>query len=185
MLNENLVRSKMQAVLDLVSADIASVRAGRVSPSLVSDLLVTVYGGQQRLKIQELATISVLDAQTLEIEPWDKSIIGEIRQGILASGLNLNPIISGEKIRIVVPPMTSEDREKYLKLVSTKLEAGRVMIRQIRGDFMKEIQRSFENKEMGEDDKFDQEKKLQEITDEFVRLINELGEKKKEELMQV
>lgn len=185
MLDEKVVRSKMQVVLDLISSDIASVRAGRVSPSLVSDLLVSVYGGQQRLKVQELATISVLDSQTLEIEPWDKAIIGEIRQGILASGLNLNPIISGEKIRIFVPPMTSEDREKYLKLVSTKLEAGRVMIRQIRSDFMKEIQKSFENKEMGEDDKFDQEKKLQEITDEFVGLINELGAKKKEELMQV
>lgn len=185
MLDEKLARSRMQEVLDLVSADIASVRVGRVSPNLVSDIEVSVYGGQQRLKVQELATISVLDPQTLEVDPWDKSIIGEIRQGILASGLNINPIISGDKIRIVIPPITSEDREKYLKLVSTKLEAGRVMIRQIRGDLLRDIQKSFENKEMGEDDKFSQEKRLQEITDEFIDLINQLGEKKKEELMEI
>lgn len=185
MLDEQLVRSRMQGVLDLVSADVASVRAGRISPSLVSDVEVLVYGGQQKLKVQELATISVLDAQTLEVEPWDKSIIGEIKQGILASGLNVNPIISGDRIRIVIPPMTSEDRERYLKLVSTKIEAGRVMIRQIRGDFIKDIQKSFDNKEMGEDEKFDQERKLQEITDEFISLVNQLGERKKEELMQI
>jgi len=175
----------MQQVVDLVVSDIASIRVGRATPSLVEDLSVLVYGGQQKLKVQELATISVLDPQTLEIEPWDKSIIGEIRQGILSAGIGLNPVISGEKIRITIPPLTTEDREKYLKLLSAKLESGRVMIRQIRAGFLKEIQKSFEEKEIGEDEKFSQEKRLQEITDEFIAKINEQGEKKKEELTQL
>jgi len=184
-MDESSLRTKMQQVVDLVVSDIASIRIGRATPSLVEDLSVLVYSGQQKLKIQELATISVLDPQTLEIEPWDKSIIGEIRQGILSSGIGLNPVISGEKIRINIPPLTTEDREKYLKLLSAKLESGRVMIRQIRAGFLKEIQKSFEEKEIGEDEKFSQEKRLQEITDEFIAKINEHGEKKKEELIQL
>ena len=184
-MDESSLRTKMQQVVDLVVSDIASIRIGRATPSLVEDLSVLVYSGQQKLKIQELATISVLDPQTLEIEPWDKSIIGEIRQGILSSGIGLNPVITGEKIRINIPPLTTEDREKYLKLLSAKLESGRVMIRQIRAGFLKEIQKSFEEKEIGEDEKFSQEKRLQEITDEFIAKINEHGEKKKEELIQL
>jgi len=184
-MDESSLRTKMQQVVDLVVSDIASIRIGRATPSLVEDLSVLVYGGQQKLKIQELATISVLDPQTLEIEPWDKSIIGEIRQGIISAGIGLNPVISGEKIRINIPPLTTEDREKYLKLLSAKLESGRVMIRQIRAGFLKEIQKSFEEKEIGEDEKFREEKRLQEITDEFIAKINEQGEKKKEELTQL
>lgn len=184
-MDESSVREKMQQVLDLVVSDISSLRVGRASPSLIEGLSVLVYGGQEKLKIQELATISVVDPQTLEIEPWDKSIIEEIRKGILTSDLNLNPIVSGDKIRINIPPLTTEDRERYLKLLSAKLESGRVMIRQIRAGFLKEIQKSFEDKEIGEDEKFNREKRLQEITDEFIFQINERGEKKKEEITSI
>lgn len=184
-MDESSVREKMQQVLDLVVSDISSLRVGRASPSLIEDLSVLVYGGQEKLKIQELATISVVDPQTLEIEPWDKSIIEEIRKGILTSDLNLNPVVSGDKIRINIPPLTTEDRERYLKLLSAKLESGRVMIRQIRAVFLKEIQKSFEDKEIGEDEKFNREKRLQEITDEFIFEINERGEKKKEEITSI
>lgn len=185
MLDESQVKSRMQQVLDLVVSDISSIRVGRATPALVEGLQVLVYGGQQKLKINELATISVLDSQTLEIDPWDKSIIGEIKQGILSAGIGLTPVINGEKIRISIPPLTSEDREKYIRLLSAKLESGRVMIRQIRAGFLKEIQRAFEEKEIGEDEKFAQEKNLQEITDDFIAKINEQGEKKKEELSQI
>ncbi|BCX14987.1 MAG: ribosome-recycling factor [Patescibacteria group bacterium] len=185
MLDESQVRSKMQQIFDLVASDIASIRVGRATPSLVEDLSVLVYGGQQKMKVQELATIYVIDPQTLEIDPWDKSIIGEIRKGIIAAGVGLNPIIAGEKIRISIPPLTTEDRENYLKLLSAKLESGRVMIRQIRAGFLKDIQKWFEEKQISEDEKYADEKRLQEITDEFIEKINNQGEKKKEELTQL
>jgi len=169
----------------LVVSDIASIRTGRATPALVEDLHVAVYGGQQKLKIQELATISAPDIQTLVIEPWDKSIIGEIRQGIVAANIGLNPVIDAEILRISLPPLTSEDREKYVKLLSTKLENGKIMIRQVRGDFMHEIKKAFEVKELSEDEKFGQEKSLQEITDEFIDKIEEDGERKKQELLQI
>ena len=184
-MDEVQVRLRMQQVLDLVISDAASIRTGRATPKLVEDLQVAVYGGQQKLKIMELATISTVDAQTLTIAPWDKSVIGEIRQGILAANIGMNPSMDGEIIRISFPPLTTEDREKYVKLLSAKLENGRIMIRQIRGEVMHDIKKGFESKEITEDEKFGQEKKLQEITDEFIKMIEDLGEKKKHELLQV
>lgn len=184
-MDETLARSKMQQVLNLITSDISSLRTGRATPSLVENIICPAYGGTQRLKVQELATITAPDPQTLNISPWDKSIIGDIRKGIMEANVGLNPIIDGEILRIAFPPLTTEDREKYVKLLSQKLENGRIMIRQIRGDIMQEIKKKFEAKEVTEDEKFDQEKKTQEITDEFVNKINEMGEKKKQELLQI
>ncbi len=184
-MEESAIRSKMQQVLDLITSDIGSIRTGRATPFLVEGLTVAVYGGTQKLRIVELASIASPDPQTLVIDPWDKSIIGEIRQGILAANVGMNPMIDGEILRISFPPLTTEDREKYVKLLSTKLENGRIMIRQVRAEGMHEIKKKFEAKELSEDEKFGQEKRLQEITDEFIRKIDETGERKKQELLQI
>lgn len=175
----------MQSTLDVIASDIAGIRTGRASPSLVENIVCPAYGGTQRLKVMELATIGAPDPSQIVITPWDKSIIGDIRKGILEANIGLNPSIDGEIIRIVIPPMTTEDREKYVKLLSGKLENGKVAIRQVRADEMKNIKDGFEKKEITEDDKFSFEKKLQEITDEFIKKIDEAGEKKKAELLQI
>ena len=184
-MDESSIRSKMQKVLDLFVTDLSSVRTGRATTAVVTDLEVAVYGGQQKLKIQELANVSSPDAQTIVIEPWDKSIIGEIKKGIQAANIGINPAIDGEIVRISFPPLTSEDREKYAKLISTKIESARVMVRQVRGEQLKAIQKGFEEKEVTEDEKFDLEKSLQGITDEFIKDIEQTGEKKKNELLQL
>jgi ribosome recycling factor len=184
-MDDSSVRSKMQQVISLVITDIASIRSGRATPAIVEDLEILAYGGQQKLKINELATISASDAQSIIIDPWDKSIIGEIKQGIDAANAGLTPNIDGEIIRINFPPLTTEDREKFIKLLSSKLENGRIMVRQIRGEAMHGIKKMFEEKELSEDEKFNQEKKLQEITDNFVEKINKAGEAKKQELLKL
>jgi len=184
-MDETLLRSKMQAAVELVTSDIGAIRTGRATPALVEGLVIAVYGGTQKLKVQELATISAPDAQSLVIDPWDKSIIGEIRQGIAAANIGMNPMIDGELIRVTMPPLTTEDREAYSRLLSTKLENGRVMIRQLRGDAMHEIKKQFEEKELSEDEKFAQEKRLQEVTDEFIGKLDEAGEKKRQELLSI
>lgn len=184
-MDEISTRSKMQQVLDLVASDIGGIRTGRATPALVEGIEIAVYGGTQKLKLIELATISAPDTQSLVIDPWDKSVIGEIRQGIMVANIGMNPSIDGELIRIVLPPLTTEDREKYVKLLSTKLENGRVMIRQARGEAMHDIKNKFEAKEISEDEKFGQEKRLQEMTDEHVAKIEEVGEHKKQELLQI
>jgi ribosome recycling factor len=171
--------------VNAVAGDVAGVRTGRASPALVENIIVPAYGGTQRLKVVELGSISASDPTQIVISPWDKSIIGDIRKGIMEANVGLNPSIDGEVIRIVIPQMTTEDREKYVKILSTKLENGRVMIRQVRADEMHEIKKKFEAKEITEDDKFGAEKKLQELTDSFIAKIEEMGEKKKAELLQI
>ena len=175
----------MQGVFDLVVSDITSIRTGRATPGLVENIIVDAYGGAQKLKIQELGTITTPDPQTIEIDPWDKSIVGEIRKGVESANVGLNPSIDGEIIRISIPPMTTENREKYVKLLSTKLEGGRVMARQIRGEIMREIRDMFDKKEISEDEKVRQEKLLQKITDEYVDKIDDAGKKKEEEILKV
>lgn len=184
-MDESAVTARMQATLELLSTDISTIRTGRANSSLVSDIVVMVYGGQQRMKVMEVGTITTPDPQTIIIDPWDKSIIGDIRKGIEAANVGLSPAIDGQIIRISLPPLTTEDREKYVKLLSVKLENSRVMIRQVRGDFMHEIKKSFEAKEMSEDEKFAKEKKLQELTDQFIEKVEQMGEKKKQELLQI
>lgn len=184
-MDETSVKNKMQSAVDSLATDIAGIRTGRATPALVENIVVPAYGGTQRLRIQELATITAPDPTSIIINPWDKSIIGDIRKGILEANVGMNPSIDGEVIRIAMQPLTTEDREKYVKILSQKLETGRVSVRQLRADEMHEIKKKFEAKELTEDEKFGQEKKLQEITDLFIAKIEEMGEKKKAELMQL
>lgn len=151
-MDTNLISSKMQKVVDSVVSDISGIRTGRATPSLIENVICPAYGGTQSLRVLELASITAPDTQTLVISPWDKSIIGDIRKGILEANIGMNPSIDGEVIRIVFPQLTTEDREKYVKLLSQKLENGKVMIRQIRADEMHDIKKGFEAKEITEDE---------------------------------
>lgn len=184
-MDEPQISSKFQKVLDLVMSDLTSIRTGRANPALVEGIVVPAYGGTQRLKINELASITTPDAQSIVIDPWDKSIIGDIRKGIEMANVGLNPSIDGEIIRLIIPPMTGEDRQKYVKLLSTKIENGKIMLRQIRGDVMHDIKEKFEAKELSEDEKFAAEKSLQDQTDEFVAKLVAMEESKKAELLQI
>lgn len=184
-MEEQVLQSSMQKVLDNLVRELSGIRTGRATTGLVSDVMVTVYGGAQHLRIMETASITVPEPTQIIIEPWDKSIIGEIRQGILAANIGLNPTIDSDKIRISIPPLTTEDRERYVKLLHGKLEESRVAVRQVRGDMMQKIKKQLEAKEITEDDKFADEKKVQDVTDKFIQNIEELGQKKEVELRTV
>ncbi|AKM83369.1 ribosome recycling factor [Candidatus Woesebacteria bacterium RIFOXYC1_FULL_31_51] len=184
-MDETQVTSKMQRVVDLVVSDISGIRTGRATPSLVENINCPAYGGTQVLKVIELASISAPDTQTLVISPWDKSIIGDIRKGILEANIGMNPSIDGEIIRISFPPLTTEDREKYVKILSGKLENGKVLIRSVRADEMHLIKKNFEDKKITEDEKKDAETKIQELTDLYIGKIESLGEAKKSDLLQI
>lgn len=181
-MDEAQLSSKMQQALDLVAQEARSIRTGRATPALVEDIIVDAYGGQQRLTVKELASINAPDPYSLVVAPWDQSIIGDIKKGIEKANVGLTPVIAGEAIRINLPPLTQEDRENYIKLLHQQLEEGRVMIRQIRQEAMQEIRDAFEKKELSEDEKALQEKRVQEITDEFIGKIDELGKAKEAEL---
>src|SRR5581483_7646369 len=114
-MDEQEVKKRMQAALDALANTISSIRTGRAAPAMIQNLEVMVYGGTQRLRILEVASVTATDPQTLVIDPWDKSIIGEIKKGIEAANIGMNPSIDGEVIRISFPPLTTEDREKFVK----------------------------------------------------------------------
>lgn len=184
-MDEASLKSKMQRVLDSLISDISGIRTGRATPSLVENIICPAYGGTQRLRVMEVASITAPDPSQLVISPYDKSIIGDIKKGILEANIGMNPNIDGEIIRIIMPPMTTEDREKYVKILSQKLEVGKVSVRSVRADEMHELKKKFEAKEITEDEHKLFEKKTQEITDEFIKKIEEAGEKKKIDLMQI
>jgi len=181
----NESKEKMQKVLDVVKSDLSTVRTGRATPSLVENITISAYGGTQRLKVIELASVTASDPQTLLITPFDQTVIGEIRKGIQEANVGFNPVIDGQVIRISIPLLSQERREELVQLVNQKLEGGRIQIRQLRHEAMQQIKKEESDKSMSEDERIAQEKEVQKITDEIISQIDELGEKKKEELMQV
>lgn len=184
-MDQSGISSKMQKVVEVLRADLSTVRTGRAAPSLVENIVVSVYGGTTRLRILELAHVSSSDSQTLVITPFDPSIIGEIQKGIEIANVGLNPGVDGQIIRISVPPLSEERRKELIALVNQKLEGGKIQVRQIRHEAMAEIKKQFNDKKVSEDDVMRLEKEAQKITDDTILEIENLGKRKEEELMQI
>jgi len=181
-MNLDIVKQKMAKVLDVLRSDLATVRTGRATPSLIENIFLSVYGGTQKLKLMELATITTSDSQTLVITPFDASIIGEIQKGIIEANVGLNPSNDGQVIRISIPQLSEERRKELIHLMHQKLENGRIMIRQIRHEAMTDIKKQ---KEVSEDEISRLEKEIQKLTDELILDIDGMGKKKEEELLQI
>ena len=181
----NGIKTQMKQSLSVVTDDVNKIRVGRANPSMVENLMVAAYGGTQSMRIMEVASIVVEDAQTLVVKPWDQSIIGEIAKAINTSDLGLNGSIDGQLIRIKIPPLTEDRRKEFVKLLGTKLENGRVTLRQIRHDAMGDLKKMFDDKGIGEDEKFRLEKEIQKITDDFIGQLDQVGKDKETELMTV
>ncbi len=175
----NSAREKMKKAIEVTRTDLTSIRSGRATPALVENIVIMAYGGTQRLRVVEMATISTTDAKTLVIAPYDISTIGDIEKGILAHSAGLTPVVDKEIIRITIPLLSEERRHEYIKLAKAKLEAGKVMIRQVRGDAMKSL------KDLPEDERKHGEKLVQELTDEMIADIDTMGAHKEAELLQV
>lgn len=178
----DILKEKMRKVLEVLRADLATVRVGRATPSLVENIVINAYGGAQKLRVLELATIGTSDSQTLLITPFDASIIGEIQKGIQEANVGLTPTIDGNVIRISIPPLSEERRAELIKLMHQKLEGGRIMIRQVRHEVMIEIKKQFNSEE---DEMMRLEKEIQRSTDEIVGEIEVMGKKKEEELTRI
>ncbi|MBI2621797.1 MAG: ribosome recycling factor [Candidatus Levybacteria bacterium] len=175
------VRDKMRKAVEILRADIATIRTGKAAPSLVENIQVSVYSGASKLKVMEVATVNSTDPHTLVLTPFDASIIEEIRKGIMESGAGLNPASDGQIIRITIPPLSEERRQELIHLMKQKLENGHIMIRQARHEAMAEIKKAH----LPEDEKDRAEKEIQRATDDFVGEIDALGKKKEEELLQI
>jgi|SRR5581483_1122950 len=177
----NAIKQKMQKAIEVLKGDLATIRTGRATPALVENVVISAYGGAQRLKVMELATIGVTDSHTIVLTPFDQSIIGDITKGILENNVGLSPVIDGNIIRISIPPLSEERRGEFVKLMHQKLEGGRVMIRQVRHEAMGDVKKA----DLAEDETKRLEKQIQELTDDSMAEIEILGEQKEKELMQI
>lgn len=183
MFSFNDFQTRAQKVVEHIQQDISTLRTGRANTSLLDPVMVEAYG--TRMKVHEVANVAAPDANLLTITPWDRSMLEAIEKGIAASGLNFNPVNNGEMIRIAIPPLTEERRQEMVKLLSQKIEAGKVMLRNLRGDVRKEIEMMKEEDGVSEDDvkswMADLDKKVKDIEVQ----IDELKKKKEAELLKI
>lgn len=179
------VRDKMMKAIKILEEDLATIRTGRATPALVENLDISAYNNTTHLKLKEMATITTDGARMLVIAPFDPSVIRDIERGISSANLGFTGAVDGSIIRISIPPLTDERRQQYIKLCHAKVEGGRVMVRQVRHEFMADLKRQFEAKEIGEDDKKSLEKVLQTATDEMISEIDVFRERKETELSQI
>jgi len=174
---------RMQTALDLLEEDLSTIRTGRASPSLIERMLIEYYGTNTPLI--QLASISVPEPRQLLIRPFDPSNLKNINRAILASDLGLTPNNDGKVIRLTMPQLTEERRHELVRVVNNRMEETRVRIRNIRRDLIRDL-REFEKEGLiSEDDLERGEKELQELTDKTNVKVQEIGEKKEKEIMEV
>lgn len=174
---------RMQTALKLLEEDLAGIRTGRASPSLVERLPVDYYGTNTPLI--QLASIGVPEPRQLLIRPFDPATLKDIERAILASDLGLTPNNDGKVIRLTMPQLTEERRHELVRVVHNRMEEARVKIRNIRRDLMKDL-REFEKESLiSEDEEERGEKELQELTDKMNEKVEEIGERKEKEIMEV
>jgi ribosome recycling factor len=180
----NDTRDKMAKALQVLAEDLATLRTGQANPTLIEKIIIEAYEG--KFPLVELATITTSGPNQLLVTPFDQTIIGHIHRGLMMDrNLGLTAIVDGNVIRVQIPPLTLERRQEFTKLLHQKLEAGRVMIRQIRHEKMAAIHQAFEAKQMSEDEKFRLGEELQKITDEHNSKIDEMGQRKEAELLAI
>lgn len=175
--------SKMKKTTEVLSAQFASVRAGKANASVLDQISVDYYGTPS--PIQQIASISTPDARTLIIQPWDASALKSIEKAIQTSDLGINPQNDGRVIRLVFPQLTEERRKDLAKHVKKYGEDAKVAVRNIRRDAMEKYKDQKKKSEITEDDLKDIEKDLQKITDDYIKAIDNVTAKKEKELFEI
>lgn len=179
----NLANEKMEKSINSLKYEYNSIRAGRANAAVLDRISVDYYGSPT--PINQMAAISVPEPRILAIQPWDMSALSLIEKAILSSDLGINPSNDGRIIRLVFPALTEERRKQLSKDVSKYAEEAKVAVRQIRRDCIDKIKTMKKNSEITEDDQKYGEDKLQKITDEFVKKIDEIADAKTKEIMEI
>lgn len=174
---------RMQKCVQVFQADLKKMRTGRAHPSLVEHLKVDYYGAD--MPLNQVANISVEDARTLVVSPWEKTMVSPIEKAIHKSDLGLTPMTAGSVIRIPLPPMTEERRRDVTKVVRQDAEAARVSVRNVRRDVLADIKELLKEKEISQDDERKAEVDIQKLTDKFIAEIDQQLAAKEKEIMQV
>ena len=174
---------RMMKTTEVLATQFAAVRAGRANAAVLDQISVDYYGVPT--PIRQIGSISTPDARTLLIQPWDASALKGIEKAIQMSELGINPQNDGRCIRLVFPQLTEERRKELAKQVRKYGEDGKVAIRNIRRDAMDQFKKSQKKSEITEDDLKDLEKDLQKLTDDYIKEVDKLTEKKEKELFEI
>jgi len=185
MLNEikQDAQTRMAKSIEALRHTLIKVRTGRASPALVEHLKVSYYGSD--MPLSQVATVSVTDARTLTISPWEKQIVGAVEKAILASDLGLTPNTSGTTIRLNLPALTEERRRELSKVVHSEGEDTKVAIRNIRRDANQQVKDLLKDKAITEDDVRRAEEDIQKVTDKAIKDVDDVVKSKEQELMAV
>lgn len=174
---------KMSKTIEVLSKELAAVRAGRANPAVLDKITVEYYGAPTPLN--QVAAISSPDPRTLAIQPWDGSVLREIERAIMTADLGINPQNDGKVIRLTFPPLTEERRKELIKQVAKIGEDSKVAIRNVRREAIDKWKAAHKKSEMTEDELHDAEDKIQKVTDKFVKEIDGIVAKKSKELAEV
>lgn len=169
-------KSQFDKAIEHLATELNGIRTGRATPAILEPISVEAYGSMQPIKA--LASISVPDAKTLAIEPWDPTVVKAIEAAIMKSDIGIMPNTDGKVIRLSMPAMTDETRQKMVKIMKEKLEEGKVSVRRIR----EEVKKKIEKTDGGEDEQRNLQKKLDEVVKTLNTKIEEMGAKKEKEI---
>ncbi|MEE9284630.1 MAG: ribosome recycling factor [Dehalococcoidia bacterium] len=176
-------QAKMTKSVEVMEKDLASIRTGRATASLVEHITVDYYGNP--MPLNQLATITVPEARVIAIQPWDKQSASPIEKAILRSDLGLNPVNDGTLIRLPIPLLTEERRKDLVKVVRRRIEDGKVSVRNVRRDGLESLRALEKSKEISQDEQKRAQERIQKVTDAFIEQADALGAKKEAELMEV
>lgn len=176
-------KQRMDDALDALRREFATVRTGKATPALLDTVRVDAYGS--KMPLNQVATVSTPESSLLVVQPFDKSVIGDIERAILTSDLGLNPANDGNVIRIPIPPLNEERRREYVKLLHKMAEDARISVRHARQVARDEMKQRIKDHEVSEDEGHRQLEEVQKMTDQHIARIDELLAKKEEEVMQV
>ena len=174
---------KMIKTEEVVQHEFAGVRTGKASPGLVENIMVEVYGSQMRMR--EVAGITTPEHRMLVIQPWDAATVHPIEKAIQKANLGLNPTVQGKIIRIVLPDLSEERRQEFVKIVRKMTEDGRVAIRHVRRDALEHVKKESKNGGISEEDVEHAEKEIQKLTDQYIAKIEGHLQHKEKEIMTV
>ena len=179
----NEATGRMQKAIDHLEEELLNVRAGKASPNALNGVMVDYFGSQ--VPVSGAASVTVPDAKTILIQPWDKNMLRPIEKAIIDSNIGLTPSNNGEQIRLSIPPLTEERRKELTKQVSKYAEEAKVAVRNVRRDAMDDFKAQKKASEMTEDDYKIAEKDIQNLTDKFIKEVEAESAKKEKELLEI
>ena len=179
----NDCETRMGHAIEALQRELSKLRVGKATPALLDGVLVEAYGS--RSPMNQVGTVGAPEPRLLVVQPWDKSLVGAIEKAIRSSDLGLNPASDGQVVRVPIPPLTEERRKELVKIAKGYAEDGRVEVRNHRRDANDQLKKAHKAGELTEDEEKRGHARIQELTDKYIKNVDEILEKKEQEILEI